>query len=247
VRPACFLVAAILVISTVTFADSTSELERDAALAGIDACLHGGKGRRDLDKNTETLTLLYRLGDKAVPLTLLRFTYLTDFFDLALLADPDGFLSTVASLPEGHQQAVASSVSGWTFGLALPRFEAVRATLRGLPDSSPNRELAKKFLETVNTYNDSFLGGNLPDSTFGGSWYSRELPSLGEEPLWPLAPGHRFCLPNHCVAMLLYWPGVSFSLHLARWHRPHQISRERFTQAQSNDRQIVHAGRPTDS
>lgn len=119
-RPACFLVAVILVISTITFADSPSELERDAALAGIDACPHGGKGCRDLDKNIETLTLLYRPGDKAVLLTLLRFTYLTDFFDLALLADPDGFLSTVASLPEGHQQAVANGVSGWTFGLALP-------------------------------------------------------------------------------------------------------------------------------
>jgi hypothetical protein len=58
-----------------------------------------------------------------------------------------------------------------------------------LPDSSPNRELAKELLATLNTYNDSFLGGNFPDSTFGGSWYSRELPSLGEEPLWPLAPG----------------------------------------------------------
>src|SRR5579863_4673922 len=187
-RPTCFLAASILVISTVTFADSPSELKRDAALAGIDACLQGGKGCRDLDKNIETLAQLYRPGDKAVLLTLLRFPYLTDFFDEVLLADPDGFLSSVASLPEWHQQTVAEGLSGMAFGLALPRFEAVRATLKRLSESSPNRELAKKFLETLETYNDSF-SWHFPDSMFGGSWNSRELPSLGEEPLWPMAPG----------------------------------------------------------
>lgn len=194
-RTICFLIAAIVAISSASYADTSAEAKRDAALKGINVCLRrnevSSKECRDLNKNIQTLTEVYRQGDKTVLPMLLRFTYLTEFFDEALVTDPDGFLTIMGSLPEANQQSVASGLSGGVFGLPRPRFEAVRATLRDVPDSSPNRELAKKCLTVLETNNASFLLDYFPAGTFTGlasefqvRAYSRELYALGEKPLW---------------------------------------------------------------
>jgi hypothetical protein len=127
---------------------------------------------------------------------LLRFTYLCDFFGEALVGDPEGFLSAVSHLPEPDQHAVARGIAGGMLGLLRPRFEAVRATLTAVPDSSPNYQLARTCLLTLETNNASFLVNYFPPQTFTGRtddfqtrWFSRELYALEEKPLWPPASG----------------------------------------------------------
>src|SRR4051812_25021119 len=101
--------------SILSYADSSMTAKRDKALAGIKACLHrnGVSNRecRHLDQGVQTLVAVYRGGDKSVLPTLLRFTYLSAFYDEALLSDPDGFLSAMAHLPAKDQQAVAAGIA----------------------------------------------------------------------------------------------------------------------------------------
>jgi hypothetical protein len=195
-RARCFLIVLSMVVSTASYADSSADAKRDAALKGIDACLRRNEASsrecKTLNKNVETLTVVYRQGDRTVLPTLLRFTYLTEFFGETLVADPDGFLSAVSKLSEADQHSVAAGLAGGMFGLARPRFDAVRATLRNIPDSSPDYKLAAKCLATLETINALFLVDYFPPETFVGHygdfqlrWFSREMYALEEKPLWP--------------------------------------------------------------
>ena len=199
-RTVCLLIVASLTGTGVTCADTSSEITKEAALKGIDACMHRKDVSSDaclsLQKNLGTLVDLYGQGDKTVLPTLLRFTYLTSFFDQALVADPEGFLSTVANLPEAQQQSIANGLSGDIFGLPLQRFDTVRATLKNLPDSSPNRKLANRFLATLEAFNASYLlDYSFPwkfvdrSGDFEDRWFSKTINALGGQALWPPPPG----------------------------------------------------------
>ena len=63
--------------------------KRDKALRGIQACLErnevSSRECKHLNQDVATLVEVYRGGDKSVLPTLFRFTYLTDFYDEALL------------------------------------------------------------------------------------------------------------------------------------------------------------------
>jgi len=72
------------------------------------------------------------------------------------------------------------------------RFEQLRALLRSIPESSSIAKICLTALETNNAA--SFLN-YFPPQTFAGPaanalvyWYSREMFSVGERPLWPPAP-----------------------------------------------------------
>jgi hypothetical protein len=149
-----------------------------------------------LNRDIETLIDVYQKGDKSVLSTLLKFTYLTGFYGDAITSDPDGFLNAVSRLSYGEQRAVAVGIAGPNFGLPRARFDAVRATLMNVPDSSSNYELARTFLRAVEAENASFLVNYFPPQTFTGRaadfqvhWFSREFYILENEPLWPPAPG----------------------------------------------------------
>lgn len=198
VKVSCLVIAAMFATATSSYSDSSSSEIRDSALKGIELCLKRNEAAsrecRSMNKNVQTLMDVYRQGDKTVLPTLLHFTYLTDFFGEALIGDPDGFLATVSDLPELSQQAVAIGVSGRPIGLQRPRFEAIRATLMAVPDSSPNYPVAKACLRTLETENASFIENYFPPHTFSGRAgditvrsLSRTLRLLEEKPLWPPA------------------------------------------------------------
>jgi hypothetical protein len=125
--------------------------------------------------------------------TLLHFTYLTDFYDEALLSDPEGFLAAVKGLPEKEQRQVADGIAGGPFRpVAKVRFEALRALLTGIPESSPTSHVAQVCLKSLETNNASLFLSYFPPQTFTTRaanfqifWYSRDLYSMGEKPLWP--------------------------------------------------------------
>lgn len=193
-RMNCFVIALTISCSTASYADSSADAKRDAALKGINACLRrnevSSKECKNLNKNIDTLKDLYRQGDKTVLPVLLRFTYLTDFYGESLIADPDAFLTAVSHLSEPAQQSVANGIAGGNFGLARPRFDAIRASLANMPDSSPLYRLARKCLAILETDNASFLVSYFPPQTFVGDphdfrahWFSRALYALDEKPL----------------------------------------------------------------
>lgn len=200
VKAVFFVIACIVVASTSSFPGSSRNARRDKALEGIEACTKRNKVPsrecKNQNKNVQTLVDVYRQGDKTALPTLLQFTYLNEFFDEALVGDTQGFLLAVSHLHEPAQQAVASSVAGGILGLPLERFERVRATLKAVPDSSSNYQLARMCLLTLEDNNASFLIHYFPPQTFTGRagdfrlhWYSRELYALEETPLWPPASG----------------------------------------------------------
>lgn len=128
------------------FADSPPSAKRDAALKAINACIQrnevSSRRCRKLNENVETLVEIYEQGDKSVLPTLFRFTYLTNFYGEALLADPDGFLSALAQLREKDQKAVAAGIAGPTVGLRSKEpFEAIRTVFNDVPDTTPRRQL----------------------------------------------------------------------------------------------------------
>jgi hypothetical protein len=184
--------------SVASHADSSATNRRDKALEGIKVCLHRNEvSRREckhLNQDVETLVDAYRGGDKSVLPTLFRFTYLTDFYDEALLSDPEGFLTAMAQLPQKEQQAVASGIAGeGTFKtLGLGKFNAIRALLRDVSEGSPAKTAATVSLKAVETNNASLLVNYFPAGTFTGltadfvtRWYSSGMYQLGEKPLWP--------------------------------------------------------------
>ncbi len=76
--------------SVVSYGQTPLTTKRDKALEGIEACLRrnevASRECKHLKQNVETLVEVYRSGDKSVLPTLFRFTYLTDFYDEALLS-----------------------------------------------------------------------------------------------------------------------------------------------------------------
>ena len=172
------------------------DAKRDNAQKEIQACLRRNEVSsrlcKNLNKNVAILMDIYRGGDKSVLPTLLRFTYLTEFYDEALISDPETFLTTVSHLPEKDRMAVQEGIAGWNGVATRQRFEAVRTTLMRVPDSSPNHQLAQNSLLTFDTRNASFLVNYFPPDTFAGPsgsfetrWFSRELYALQEKALWP--------------------------------------------------------------
>lgn len=171
--------------------------KRDQALKQIQACRKSNEVSsrqcRNLNRNVDTLMNVYRDGDKSVLPVLFQFTYLRDFYDEAFLADPEGFLQTLSQLPGKQQNEVALGLAG---GIArVPtreRFEAIRAALNNIPDSSHLHPVARLCLRTLETANASHFVDYFPPQTFSSrgadfqiTWYSREMYSLGEKPLWP--------------------------------------------------------------
>jgi hypothetical protein len=187
----------VVTTSILCYADASLDARRDEALKRINACLrrnevssHECKG---LNANVQTLVDVYKSGDKTVLPTLLRFTYLTDFYGEALLSDPGGFLAAMGRLAQRDQSAVAVGVSGGIFGLRRKeRFEAIRGVLTAIPDSSPVKQTSQACLKTLNRNNASFFVTYFPPQTFTGRasdleihWYSSDMYALGESPLWP--------------------------------------------------------------
>lgn len=187
-----------------SYADSSTTAKRDKALAAIKTCIHrnevSSRECKHLNQDVQTLVEVYRGGDKSVLPTLLRFTYLTDFYDEALLSDPDGFLSAMAQLPAKDQQAVAAGLAGGEmFRLIhqVDRFKAIRELLTRVPDGSPTKGVAEVSLRIVESTNASLFVDYFPPKTFTSravdfqvAWYSRDMYRLGETPLWPPTPGN---------------------------------------------------------
>ncbi len=198
----CLMIVSAVAFAASSYADSSTTARRDSALKGIQACLRrnevSSRECKSLNKNVQTLVDSYRQGDKSVLPTLLRFTYLSDFYGEALIGDPDGFLSAVSRLSDADQFAVASGLAGGMVGLLRPKFDAIRATLMTVPDSSPNYQLARTCLGVLETENASLLADYFPPQTFTDRageilvhWFSRELYALEEKPLWPPASGNQ--------------------------------------------------------
>jgi hypothetical protein len=102
---------------------------------------------------------VYKTGDKSVLPTLFQFTYLTDFYDEALLSDPEGFLTAMAQLPNKNQHAVAAGIArGCPFRVPdVARFNAMRATLRNVSNDSPTKAVAELSLKAVEATNASLF------------------------------------------------------------------------------------------
>jgi hypothetical protein len=186
-----------LLLSIPSFADSSAIAKRDAALKAVNSCIQrnevSSRECRKLNANIGTLVEIYKQGDKSVLPMLFRFTYLTDFYGHALLADPDGFLNALSQLPEKDQKAVAAGMAGPMFGLrSKERFEAIRAVLNGTPDSAPAKATSQLCLKALERMNAAFFLTYFPPQTFSSPaadfqvrWYSTEMYALGEKPLWP--------------------------------------------------------------
>jgi len=187
-----------LTASTLLYSQTNLTARRDKALLEIQGCFrHNEVSSREckhLNQDVDTLVEVYRSGDKSVLPTLFRFTYLTDFYDEALLSDPDGFLTAMAQLPPKEQQAVATGIAGGEmFDLrGVDRFNAIRKLLTNVPESSPNKAVAEASLKIVETKNAALFVNYFPPGTFSTrtanfqvAWYSSDMYQLGEKPLWP--------------------------------------------------------------
>jgi hypothetical protein len=186
-----------LLVPVHTVAELNQNIERDRALERIEACERSnyafspscGTKKNDV----QFLTELYRKGDKSVLPALLHLKYLSDFYNETLLADPDSFLDALGSLPQGDLDEVALAMAGGGFRtLEKRRFENVRLALLAIPDTSPLHTVAAKCLRTLESNNASLFLDYFPPRTFASRaapfqvvWYSRDLYSLGEMPLWP--------------------------------------------------------------
>jgi len=185
-----------LVFSTSSYAEASLAARRDKALEQIKSCLQrndvSSRQCSSLNKNVETLVEVYEKGDKSVLPTLFQFTYLTDFYDDALLADPKGFLSALALLSKEGRQSVALGVAGGTFGLhSKKEFDVLRALLASVQESSSSEETAQQCLHALESNNASFFVDYFPPHTFTSRsatfqihWYSRDMYALGEKPIW---------------------------------------------------------------
>ncbi len=187
--------------SVLSYADSPLTAKRDKALAGIKACLHrnevSSRECKHLNQDVQALVEVYRGGDKSVLPMLLRFTYLTDFYDEALLSDPDAFLTAMTRLPAKDQRAVAAGLAGGgTFGIRdIDRFKAIRELLAKVPDASLTKGVAEVSLKVLESTNASLFVNYFPPNTFTSRaanfqvhWYSSAMYQLGETPLWPPTP-----------------------------------------------------------
>jgi len=188
----------VFAVTTVIFcnAETSPAARRDEAVRKIDACLRrnevSSRQCKKLNQNVQVLVDAYRGGDKSVLPVLFKFTYLTEFYDEALLNDPDGFLAALNQLPEKARKGVAIGVAGGSLRrLTQPQFTELRALLTGVPQSSPIKGVAQECLQQLETNNASLFLNYFPPQTFTGRtadfqtfWYSRDLYALGEQPLW---------------------------------------------------------------
>ena len=191
----------LLLGSKLAYGQTLPNPQRDKALQRIQAC-----GRRNEVSSRECkhqhrdvafLVEVYKGGDKSVLPVLFQFTYLTDFYDEALLADRDGFLTAMAQLPEKQQLYVADGIAGgWTFRLDVDRFTALRASLASVPEDSNTKAVANLSLRIVEAQNAALFLNYFPPQTFSGAaaqfrirWYSTFLYRLGEKPLFPPSTG----------------------------------------------------------
>jgi hypothetical protein len=196
-RTRAILLVFTFAVSILSHAESTPTTRRDEALRKAKACLHGHEASsrqcKNLNQNIQIPVDVYRRGDNSVLPTLLHFTYLTDFYDEALLSDPEGFLAAIKELPEKEQIQVAEGIAGGPFrSLEKERFEAVRKLLTGIPESSSTAHIAEVCLKALETNNASLFLNYFPPQTFTSRadnfqmfWYSRDLYSMAEKPLWP--------------------------------------------------------------
>jgi len=171
--------------------------QRDKAVAAVAACLRknevSSRECRKLDEKLKTLVDVYNTGDKSVLPLLFKFTYLGDFYDEALLSDPDGFLEAMNRLPDSDRTAVARGLAGGEFRpLSKTRVEAIRNVLKAIPNESTLFPVASLCLKRVETNNAAVLLDYFPPRTFNDRaaqfrvyWYSQSLYSLGEKPLLP--------------------------------------------------------------
>jgi hypothetical protein len=183
-----------------TAAETTRTPQREKALHRIESCLRlndvSGRRCKHLKQDVQGLVDLYRAGDKSVLPTLFRFTYLTDFYDEALLSDTAGFLFAMAQLPAREQQGVADGLAGGPqFGLRnSDRFKALRKLLSSYPADSAIKPTAKLALKSLETYNAWRFVAYFPPRAFDSrtagfqlAWYSSAMYYMGERPLWPPA------------------------------------------------------------
>jgi hypothetical protein len=192
---AAFLAIGVLCLAHTSPGSSSPAVKRDKALEEINACRQKQSTRAcsHLNQNIEVLVEACRAGDESVLPALFHFTYLVDFFDEALLSDPDGFLAAMAQLSPEEQRAVAYGIgSGAYRGRSRERFAAVRMLLTNVPQSSPNKESARLYLKGLETANAFLFNDYFPPGTFTNRgaefqirWYSSDLYALGEQPLWP--------------------------------------------------------------
>jgi hypothetical protein len=199
-----FALSVTVLAAALSYGQTSPTANRDKALERIKACLRrnevSSRQCKHLNQDVETLVEVYRSGDTSVLPTLFRFTYLTDFYDEALLSDPDGFLMAMTHLSPKEQQAVADGIAGGvagpTFGLRdVDRFKAIRDLLTKVPETSPTKAVAEVSLRIVEAKNAAFLVNYFPLGTFTSraadfqvAWYSSDLYQLGEKPLWPPLP-----------------------------------------------------------
>ncbi len=181
-------------------AETSPKTHRDEAVKKIDACLKRNEVSshqcKKLNQNIQVLVDVYRAGDKSVLPTLLKFTYLSEFYDEALLSDPEGFLSAVKQLPDEQRREVAIGISGGYFKpISKAQFAALRNLLVNIPESSPTKGIAQICLKQLETNNASLFLDYFPPQTFTSPaasfqtyWYSRDLFALGQRPLWPPSP-----------------------------------------------------------
>ncbi len=188
-----------IAISALCNADDSFTTKRDKAFQRVNACIRrnevSSRECKNLNQNIAILVDVYRAGDKSVLPTLFRFTYLTDFYDEALLSDPDGFLTAMSQLSTKDQQAVAAGVAGGMFRLRTrERFDDIKLVLAKIPDSSPTKNAAQACLKTLEENNAALFLNYFPPKTFTSRaadfqiyWYSRDMYQLGDKPLWPPA------------------------------------------------------------
>ena len=137
---------------------------------------------KHLNQDVQILVEVYRGGDKSVLPALFRFTYLTDFYDEALMSDPDGFLMAMTRLTQKEQQAVAGGIAG-AFGLRdADRFKAIRELLEKVPEASATKAVAESSLKILEIKNASFFVNYFPPRTFTSHignfqvvWYSGDM------------------------------------------------------------------------
>lgn len=195
------VVLAFAVVAIVSSAAQTNDTaRRDEALRNIDVCLHrtdvSSRECKRLNQSIATLISTYNAGDRSVLPTLLRFPYLTNFFDKALLADPRDFLVSVGKLSEKQQLAVARGVAGGVFWLRdQATLHELMELLSEVPEGSAAKPVADRFLEALKTNNACDLMNYFPPQTFTARsaafknfWFSRDLYALGQKPLWPVSP-----------------------------------------------------------
>lgn len=184
------------VMSAPSAADQSLTAKRDQAIQRIETCRqHNDTGRKckNLNNDIQSLIDVYHAGDKSVLPTLFLFTYLRDFYDEALLGDPEGFLKAMSQLPDDSQRSVAIGLSGGMFRLPRKeRFEAIRAVLQAVADQSPTYKTAQLSLKVLDSTNAMYLVSYFPPQTLTGRTagfemmsFSSAMYALGEQPLWP--------------------------------------------------------------